>query len=303
LLIRCPIHSKPQTPDKEISNQLRTPINNRLPQPNYNQLLPADPQFVDVVLVSPRNPLNIGAVARAMANFGFARLSVVSPYAPHWREARSAVGAPDLLLDAHETATLAEAVAECSLVIGTGTLTHRKAEQKAVSLPALAPLVQAELAASGRIALVFGPEKHGLTREDLSWCHLLVEIPTDPRQPSMNLGQAVAVCLYEIASRAFSNPEQASGRPGNETAAGSISRNSIAAQSGNLDLLAGVIEETILASGYSPQTMQAANRHDLRLLLRRLAPNARDTRRMLGLFRRILWRIHHPPNGHTQDGK
>ena len=238
-----------------------------------------------------------------MANFGFARLSVVAPYAPHWREARSAVGAPDLLLDAHETATLAEAVAECSLVIGTGTLTHRKAEQKAVSLPALAPLVQAELAASGRIALVFGPEKHGLTREDLSWCHLLVEIPTDPRQPSMNLGQAVAVCLYEIASRAFSNPEQASGRPGNETAAGSISRNSIAAQSGNLDLLAGVIEETILASGYSPQTMQAANRHDLRLLLRRLAPNARDTRRMLGLFRRILWRIHHPPNGHTQDGK
>jgi len=70
-----------------------------------------------------------------------------------------------------------------------------------VPLPELAPLVNQELARGGRVALVFGPEKHGLTRDDLSWCHLLVEIPTDPGQPSMNLGQAVAVCLYELAAR------------------------------------------------------------------------------------------------------
>jgi tRNA/rRNA methyltransferase len=97
---------------------------------------------------------------------------------------------------------LAEAVAGCTLVVGTGTLTHRKAEQKVVPLPALATLVQEELSRGGRVALVFGPEKHGLTREDLSWCQLLVEIPTDPRQPSMNLGQAAAVCFYELASGA-----------------------------------------------------------------------------------------------------
>ena len=154
---------------------------------------------LQVVLVSPRNPLNIGAAARAMANFGFRRLKVVAPFAPTWREARSAVGAEELLQNAESTECLAEAVSACTLVIGTGTLTYRRPEQKVVLLPLLAPLVSQELARGGHVALVFGPEKHGLTREDLSYCQILVEIPTDPGQPSMNLGQAVAVCLYELA--------------------------------------------------------------------------------------------------------
>ena len=262
--------------------------------PLYNRFLPLDSesvkdaQFDDVVLVSPRNPLNIGAVARAMANFGFAHLTVVAPYGPHWREARSAVGAPQLLQNAKESATLAEAVAGCTLVVGTGTLTYRKPEQRVVQLPALAPLVQEELGRGGRIALVFGPEKHGLTREDLSWCQLLVEIPTDERQPSMNLGQAVAVCLYELSSRAF--PTESSAHPAMAAAAGEF-ENGASAASGNLDLLAVVIEESMVAAEYSPRLMQAANQHDLHLLLRRLGPSERDTRRILGLFRRILWRL------------
>jgi tRNA/rRNA methyltransferase len=223
-----------------------------------------------------------------MANFGFSRLAVVAPYAPHWREARSAIGAPELLQNANESPTLAEAVAGCTLVAGTGTLTYRKPEQPVVRLPDLAPLVERELARGGRVAVVFGPEKHGLTREDLSYCHVLVEIPTDARQPSMNLGQAVAVCLYELASRAF--PAESVGvaeKPQDSTPA---------APSGNLDLLGGLVEETMIAAGYSPAAMRAANRHDLRLLLRRLAPTERETRRMLGLFRRILWRLKRVPN-------
>jgi TrmH family RNA methyltransferase len=263
--------------------------------PLYNRFLPLDAQSVkgaqcvDVVLVSPRNPLNIGAVARAMANFGFARLTVVAAYEPHWREARSAVGAPQLLQDAKESATLAEAVAGCTLVVGTGTLTYRKPEQTVVQLPALAPLLQEELRRDGRIALVFGPEKHGLTREDLSWCQVLVEIPTDERQPSMNLGQAVAVCLYELASRAFAI--EYSANHSTATAAESNEDHAMTATSGSLDLLAAVVEESMVAAGYSPRLMQAANRHDLRLLLRRLGPSEQDTRRILGLFRRILWRL------------
>ena len=276
--------------------------------PHYNHFLPVEAQSVDVVLVSPRNPLNIGAVARAMANFGFERLTVVAPYAPHWREARSAVGAPELLQNAKESATLAEAVAGCTLVIGTGTLTHRKAEQKAVPLPNAAPLLLAEMDRGGRVALVFGPEKHGLTREDLSWCQLLMEFPTDARQPSMNLGQAVAVCLYELASRTKAHDNTAglmyepkpapSLKPVAFLKISPIGESPIieisepAAPSGRLELLAGVIEETMAAAHYSPPSMQAANRHDLRLLLRRLAPTERDTRRILGLFRRILWQLH-----------
>jgi tRNA/rRNA methyltransferase len=240
------------------------------------------PEPLEVVLVSPRNPLNIGAVARAMANFGFSSLAVAAPFAPHWREARSAVGAPELLENAKEFGSLAEAVAGFTLVLGTGTLTHRKPEQPVIPLPALAPLVKRELDRGGHVALVFGPEKHGLTREDLSFCHLLVEIPTGPRQPSMNLGQAVAVCLYELATHLAASV----------AAEGARARGlGLPVDSAQLDLLAEVIEKVTVSAGYSPASMRAANRHDLRLLLRRLSLERRDARRILGFFRRILHRL------------
>jgi TrmH family RNA methyltransferase len=252
---------------------------------------------INVVLVSPRNPLNIGAVARAMANFGFIRMSVVAPYEPHWREARSAVGAPQLLNDAQETASLAEAIRDCSLVIGTGTLTHRKAEQPVVGLDQLAPLVTESLERGERVAIVFGPEKHGLTREDLSYCHILVKIPTDVRQPSMNLGQAAAVCLYELATHGQSPADDPDPALQIQTGGGlnpPQNADEPAPTSGNLDVLADLIEEVMVAAKYSPHTMQEANRHDLRLILRRMNLNAADSRRALGLFRRILRRLRIP---------
>jgi tRNA/rRNA methyltransferase len=258
-------------------------------------LTEAQRERIEAVLVSPRNPLNIGAAARAMANFGFSRLSVVAPYEPHWREARSAVGAEELLKTARRTESLKEAVAGCTLVIGTGTLAHRRPEQPVVALPCLGPRIEQELKRGGRAALVFGPEKHGLTREDLAQCHLLIEIPTDPRQPSMNLGQAVAVCLYELAA-----PRDASAGPradGKEKHAARISHADPDASAASpasmrdLDLVAEVIAETMQAADYSPAAMQKANRHDLELLLRRLALTHGDARRILGLFRRILWRL------------
>jgi TrmH family RNA methyltransferase len=251
---------------------------------------------MDIVLVSPRNPLNIGAAARAMANFGFRRLSVVAPYEEHWREAKSAVGASDLLQNAQRVESLAEAVADCTLVVGTGTLEHRKPEQTVIMLPELAPFVGAELARGGRVALVFGPEKRGLTREDLALCHLLVEIPTDSRQPSMNLGQAVAVCLYELAARGThpgdkNNDVARMGQPDlddGDDASASINDEACAR---DLELLSAVVAETMQAANYSPAAMEKANRYDLDLMLRRLKLEQRDARRILGLFRRILWRL------------
>ena len=238
---------------------------------------------IDVILVRPRNPLNIGAVARAMANFGFSQLTVVAPYEPHWREAKSAIQAESLLQNAKRVEHLADAIAHCTLVLGTGTLTQRKPDQPVVPLPALASHVDNALTANGRIALVLGPEKHGLTRDDLSLCHLLVEIPTDARQPSMNLGQAAAVCLYELALRC-----------GAESAPGTLTPEGVA-PSATLDRLGLLIEQTMVAAGYSPRAMQPANRHDLRVLLRHLAPTPLAARRMMGLFRRILFRLHRAP--------
>ena len=261
---------------------MSAPRQQRSDRPLYNRLLLVEAQRdrLDIVLVSPRNPLNIGAAARAMANFGFVHLTVVAPYEPHWREAQSAVGAEDLLQNARRTQCLAEAVAGCTLVVGTGTLTHRKPEQPVVPLPELPSHIQRALDANGRAALVFGPEKRGLTRDDLSWCHLLAEIPTHPRQPSMNLGQAVAVCLYELAIRLHApRPTEADAHPHPQ------------ASSAQLDLLSEVIDQLMLASDYSPLQMREANRHDVRLLLRRLAWTQPDARRALGFFRRMLPRL------------
>ncbi len=273
--------------------------------PIYTGLLLTESQRmrIEVILVSPRNPLNIGAVARAMANFGFARLTVVAPYPTHWQEAKSAVGAEDLLHQARECATLAEAVADCTLVAGTGTVDRRKPEQPVLPLPGLAPFLRQEIAREGRIALVFGPEKRGLTRDDLSYCHLLVQIPTDPRQPSMNLGHAVAVFLYELATRL---PTSASAPPSHSALAGAISPAALepstlarlphpqpSAASAQLDLLAAFADQVMAAANASPPVMQKANRRALRLLLRRLALSDPDARRVLRFFRRVLWRLQH----------
>jgi TrmH family RNA methyltransferase len=252
---------------------------------------------VEIILVSPRNPLNIGAAARAMANFGFARLAVVAPYEPHWREAKSAVGAENLLQNARVTESLANAVADCTLVVGTGSLEHRKPDQPVVPLPDLAPFIQKEIARGGRIALVFGSEKRGLTQADLSHCHLLAVIPTDTQQPSMNLGQAVAVCLYEIASHIGAPIVDLIGEtPTPDPNRGPSVDAAPAASTRDLELLAGLVEETMLAANYSPPAMHSANRHDLNLLLRRLALTRSDAGRILGFFRRILWRLKHDSN-------
>jgi TrmH family RNA methyltransferase len=293
----------------------------RRPLYNHSLLTASQRDRISVVLVSPRNPLNIGAAARAMANFGFSRLSVVAPYEPHWREAKSAIGAEDLLQKARRTESLSEAVADCALVLGTGSLARRKPEQPVVPLPVLAPIVLAALRPRIRVALVFGPEKHGLTRSDLALCHSLVEIPTHPCQPSMNLAQAVAVCLYELTAprkltAASPAPSAILGAPGPGSPATRLSRRGggpsplgigegtspdigLPATSGppataaDLDLLATVIEQTLAAANDSPAAMHNANRRHLDLLLRRLSFNRGDARRAMGVFRRILWRLQH----------
>ena len=240
-----------------------------------------------------------------MANFGFQRLSIVAPFAQNWMEAKSAVGAPDLLRDAKVYSTLAEAVAHCTLVLGTGSLDRRRPEQTILGLPEAAAQTRKALASSEEwgapgldsetgvslnpqtpgthhIALVFGSEKHGLTSDDLSWCHALIVIETHDDQPSMNLGQAVAVCLYEISRT-----------PAEVAAASSTSE--IAPQrrpdTEQLDRLATLVEETMEAVNYSTRGMRSANGQALRVLLRRLMPNEPDLRRMMGLFRRILWQL------------
>lgn len=153
-----------------------------------------------IVLVRPRNPLNIGAAARAMANFGFSDLRVVSPHPPVWREALdSAVGARSVLRGAKLFAGLAEATADRRFVLGASSLKGRRPRLPVRELPGLS--------AGEGWAVLFGPEKTGLGERDLASADAVLRIPTEPGCPSMNLGQSVAVVCYEWASRSHARPQ------------------------------------------------------------------------------------------------
>src|SRR5208282_5883321 len=156
----------------------------------------ADLDNLRVVLVAARNPLNIGAAARAMSNFGVLRLRVVNPYAVAFREARSAVGASALLAKAEEYASV-EAVADCKLVVGTTAVGNRELQHRLLPLDGGGRLIKQQLKI-GAVALLFGSERFGLSNEEMSHCHWVTRIPTREEHGSMNLGQSVAVCLYEL---------------------------------------------------------------------------------------------------------
>ena len=231
-----------------------------------------------VVLVASRNPLNIGAAARAMSNFGFRHLRVVNPYDVAFREARSAVGAADLLARAEEHSSVAEAVADCNLVVGTTALQHRELQHPLHRLQDGAALARQQLAAS-RVAMVFGSEKRGLSNDDLSHCHWLMRIPTREQHSSMNLGQAVAICLYELSRQ---QPDMTVG------AAGETQPLATAA---DLERITAVTLQSLKTSGYIKEGAEASTEEKLRRLVRRLNFTAEDAELWLGMLRKIARKL------------
>ena len=225
-----------------------------------------------VVLVATRNPLNIGAAARAMNNFGFRHLRLVNPYQVAYQEARSAVRAAEILKNAKEYKTTAEAIADCGLVVGTTSLGHRELQHALRTLEYGGRLIRTRLA-SAPVALLFGSEKFGLSNDDLSYCHWLMRIGTEG---SMNLGQAVAVCLYELTRKAAA-PKPEKRRP---------------ASAQDLDRLTRLLTEILEQSGYLHASSTEAK---IRRLIRRLDLPAHDAEVWLGMFRQIQWKLGREP--------
>ena len=227
-----------------------------------------------VVMVEPRNPLNMGAAARAMSNFGFLHLRVVNPFNIAFRDARSAVGATAVLKKAKEFGSVAEAVEDCELVIGTTAVRDRALHQPLRGLEAGAKLIRKHLTV-GKVALMFGTEKYGLSNLDLSHCHWLMRIPTRDEHISMNLGHAVAVCLYELSrgTRAVAKPEK------NEMA-----------KAKEVERITRLMFDVLLESGYiKPRAASAEEK--LRRLVRRLNLNMRDAAVLSGMLRQIDWKL------------
>ena len=210
-----------------------------------------------------------------MSNFGFARLRVVNPYEVAFREARSAVGAAELLKNAEEFGSVADAVADCALVVGTTAVRNRELQHRMHALPAGAQLVRKRLR-SDRVALMFGSEKTGLSNEALSHCHWLLRIPTREEHPSMNLGQAVAVCLYEIARSAA----RAEGSSKPKTAS-----------AGSLERITQELLETLRVSGYLKAERSAVSEAKVRRMVRRLRLEAEDAEVLLGMLKQMLWKM------------
>jgi tRNA/rRNA methyltransferase len=210
-----------------------------------------------------------------MSNFGFPRLRLVTPYEPAFREARSAVGASELLASAKVYESVAEAVADCTLVIGTTAVRHRDLHHPLRRLEAGARLLRKHLASSN-VALLFGSEKRGLSNEDLSHCHWLVRIPTSEKNISMNLGQAVAVCLYEIVrdGKAAAQPEKRK-----------------LAAAGEVERITGILLEALHDSGYLDRRRVNDSEDRIRRLVRRLHLQAEDTDAWLGMLRQIVWKL------------
>jgi tRNA C32,U32 (ribose-2'-O)-methylase TrmJ len=300
-----------------------------------------------VVLVATRNPLNIGAAARAMSNFGCTHLRLVNPYDPAYREAVSAVGAAPVLASAEQFSTVAEAVADCALVVGTTAAGRRELHHSLCTLEAGAPIILQHLAlqhtarkhseeaspasqqvgrkrsasakithkeiackkierkragsgkttraplaaksaapggensAPNRVALLFGSEKTGLCNEDLSHCHWLLRIPTREEHRSLNLGQAVAVCLYELMRDA--------------KAAAKFARaleKAPSATAGEVERFTAVLTEALSSSGFLDRRSVADAEERIRRLVRRLNLPSRDAEMWTGIMRQIVWKLH-----------
>jgi TrmH family RNA methyltransferase len=241
-----------------------------------------------VVLVRPRNPLNIGAAARAMSNFGFRRLRLVSPWEPSFLRARSAVGAADLLREAERFPSLAEAVADCALVVGTTAADGRELQHPLRLLPSGGDALRGALHAAPA-ALLFGSEKTGLSNGELSYCHWLLRIPTTGGNLSMNLGQAVAVCLYALAA---SGTPCASGDL--EASPASAAPAAQAASAGEIERLTGLLFESLRQSGYVKPGSESATLEKLRRMMHRMHLGGDDAGLWVGMMRHVLWKLTHP---------
>lgn len=210
-----------------------------------------------------------------MSNFGVHQLRLVNPYSLAFREARSAVGASELLKHAEEYKTVAEAVADCTLVVGTTAGRHRTLQHRLRRLDEVAPELRQHLE-TGRVALLFGSEKIGLTNNDFSHCHWLLRIPTQKDHVSMNLGQAVAVCLYELARNHKSQSSASAPERATADASEQISR---------------VLFEALAKSGYIQPGSEATCENKVRRMILRFCLDPEDAKVFLGMVRQIVWRL------------
>ncbi|MFZ5861544.1 MAG: RNA methyltransferase [Nitrospirota bacterium] len=227
---------------------------------------------VRIVLVRPEHAGNIGAAARALKNFGLSRLDLVAPECGHLTSdsLKMAYGARNVIEGARIHATLREALADARWAAAFGMARPDRPDARwlADAAPALA-----EQAHAHDTALVFGPERSGLSNDELALCHQLVAVPTDPAQPSLNLAQAVLLGCYELTRAA--SPPPASPRA--------------LATGEEIDGLTDHLDTTLHAIGFLQPPQGRRLLHELRGFISRAQPSPREVRVLRGILRQIGW--------------
>jgi tRNA/rRNA methyltransferase len=226
-----------------------------------------------IVLARPRGSGNIGSVARAMKNVGAKELAIVGNARTEsfWAKAM-AVHGRDILQEAKRYPTIRAAIADCTLVIGT-TCRAGLYRSHSQTPRQLAPTIAAA-ARSGKVALLFGPEDHGLSNKDLEHCQLLINIPANPEYQSFNVAQAVVICLYEVYLESLTPPAD---------------DGLVRAQAEDIERLFDIMRNALLKIGFldseNPEHMLLA----FRRIFGRTGLEDKDVRILTGMFRQIEW--------------
>lgn len=229
------------------------------------------------VLVRPAKPANVGAAARALKNFGWSDLRLVGtrdalPGGEGHATARAlAWNSFDVLENATAFDTLEEAVADLHLVAASTARTEHGGE---IREPREFGSEATSLGGDARVGVVFGPEKHGLSNEELDLCRLRLRIPSFGEQPSLNLSQAVVIVAYEMALAERSAPPAAAVESATE---------------GELQRAADEAQRLLLRAGYlNPQAPEHVL-GELRRLVARARPTSREITLLLGLISQLDW--------------
>jgi tRNA/rRNA methyltransferase len=233
-----------------------------------------------VILVRPTEAGNIGSVARAMANTGLEELIIVEPAVQIGRTARAfAVGATPILDRSHRYGSLADAIEPFQQLIGTSSQRSR-----APRVPLLTPRQLAASFSSNpqpRTALVFGPERTGLTTDELAHCSLLVRIPASPQQPTLNLAQAVLIVAHELFVARLQTTNDG--------------RQPDRASLGDVEGFLTHLREVLTLVGFNRDDTFASVFRDLRRLTARADLRPREVTILRGILRRTEHQLNHHP--------
>ena len=233
-------------------------------------------QNIRIVLVETSHTGNMGSVARAMKTMGLTNLWLVNPLVkPDSQAIALAAGASDVIGNAQIVDTLDEALAGCSLVVGTS------ARSRTLPWPMLDPrecgLKSIAEGQHAPVALVFGRERVGLTNDELQKCHYHVAIAANPEYSSLNLAMAVQVIAYEVRMAWLATQEKQA-EPKEETAYPLVD---------DLERFYGHLEQTLLATGFIREGHPGQVMNKLRRMFTRARPESQELNILRGILASI----------------